>query len=149
MKIKLLLSDEKAEEIKQMLISSGFEIDDAAELIIMQRDTFPSHLAVRNEEGMRLNISVEDIVFIESYGHDVDVHTAEGVYKSSDRLYQLCAALNPECFLRISNSVIISRKHVRKIRPSLSMKFILTMSDGTLVDVTRSYYSTFREFFKI
>jgi two-component system response regulator LytT len=29
------------------------------------------------------------------------------------------------------------------------MKYILTMSDGTLVDVTRSYYSDFRRFFKI
>ena len=27
--------------------------------------------------------------------------------------------------------------------------FVLTLSDGTLVDVTRSYYNTFKEFFRI
>ena len=45
--------------------------------------------------------------------------------------------------------MIIAGKHVKKIRPSLSMKYILTMTDGTLVDVTRSYYSEFRRFFNI
>ena len=45
--------------------------------------------------------------------------------------------------------MIIARRHVKKIRPALSMKFILTLSDGTVVDVTRSYYSAFREFFNI
>ena len=64
-------------------------------------------------------------------------------------MYQLESLLDPREFLRVSKSVIISRKHVRKIRPSLSMKFILTMSDGTLVDVTRTYYSDFRRFFGI
>ena len=29
------------------------------------------------------------------------------------------------------------------------MKYVLTLSDGTLVDVTRSYYADFRRFFNI
>ena len=64
-------------------------------------------------------------------------------------MYELESLLDPNKFLRVSKSVIIARKHVKKIRPSLSMKYILTMSDGTLVDVTRSYYSDFRRFFGI
>ena len=70
-------------------------------------------------------------------------------YRSRDRMYELESLLDPKDFLRVSKSVIIARKHVKKIRPSLSMKYILTMSDGTLVDVTRSYYSDFRRFFGI
>ncbi|MBQ5989440.1 MAG: hypothetical protein IJL67_08100 [Oscillospiraceae bacterium] len=38
-------------------------------------------------------------------------------------------------------------EYVKKIRPALSMKYVLTMTNGTLVDVTRSYYSEFRKFF--
>ena len=64
-------------------------------------------------------------------------------------MYQLEAQLDPREFLRVSKSVIISRRHVKQIRPSLSMKYVLTLTDGTLVDVTRSYYSDFRRFFNI
>ena len=48
--------------------------------------------------------------------------------------------------LRISDNL---RKHVKKIRPTFSMKYILTMTNGELVDVTRSYYTNFRNFFNI
>ena len=57
--------------------------------------------------------------------------------------------LDPQAFLRVSKSVIVAKRHIKKIRPSLSMKFILTLTDGTLVDVTRSYYSDFKRFFNI
>ena len=52
-------------------------------------------------------------------------------------------------FIRISKSVIIAKSSVKKIRPALTMKFVLTLSDGSLVDVTRSYYTNFRRFFNI
>ena len=64
-------------------------------------------------------------------------------------MYQLETLLDPQEFLRVSKSVIISKKHIKRIRPSLSQKFILTLTDGTLVDVTRSYYNDFKRFFNI
>ena len=37
----------------------------------------------------------------------------------------------------------------RKTYPALSAKFILTLTDGAQVDVTRSYYYIFKDFFEI
>ena len=149
MRIKLLLNDDKYAEISRQLLSLGIEIDDDADLVLMERNTFISHLSLKDNDGAKVNVAVEDIIFIESYSHDIAVHTVDGCYKSTERLYQLCTMLDPQKFLRISNSVIIAKEHVKKIRPALSMKFVLTMSDGTLVDVTRSYYNIFKEFFNI
>ncbi|MBO4419873.1 MAG: LytTR family transcriptional regulator [Oscillospiraceae bacterium] len=73
----------------------------------------------------------------------------DGVYQTADRLYQLCLLLDPKQFLRISNSVIIQRRHVKKIIPTMSMKFVLALADGSKVDVTRSYYNNFKSFFGI
>lgn len=149
MKIKLLLNNDKYDLISKQLSSLGIEIDDDAEFILMERNSFISHLSLKDNDGHKINIHIDDIIFIESYSHDIDVHTVDGCYKSTERLYQLCNILDPQKFLRISNSVIIARNHVKKIRPALSMKFVLTMSDGTLVDVTRSYYNIFKDFFNI
>ena len=70
-------------------------------------------------------------------------------YQLSERLYKVLDMLDPDQFLRISNSVVIARNKVKSISPTLSMKFILTMQNGKKVDVTRSYYYIFKEYFGI
>lgn len=145
MKIKLSVSEECYERIRDELTAAGFEIDDDAEFVLAQRGRFKDYLPVLNGNGERVHVNMDDIIFIESFGHSVEVHTTGNVYKTTDRLYQLTAALDPEKFLRVSNSVIIAKGKIKHMKPTFSMKFVLLMSDGSYVDVTRSYYSSFKE----
>ena len=147
MKVRLSVGEELYEELSQALIRGGFELDDEAELVLIETDKSLKYLPVRNADGNRVHIAADEVIWIESYGHSVTIHTAEGLYQSGDRIYRLCLLLDPKQFLRISNSVIIQRNKVKKIIPSLSMKFILVMADGAKVDVTRTYYNSFKEFF--
>lgn len=150
MNIRLNVSEERYEEIEQMLLSAGFVVDDEAEFVLTEAGRFAGHLSVKTEGGEKMKLAIEEIVYIESLGHDVLVHGADGeIYYAYDRLYQLCGVLDNTKFLRVSNCAIIAKKHVKKIKPSISMKFVLVMSDGALVDVTRSYYNSFRTFFNI
>lgn len=150
MKIKLAVSDESYEEIKKFLEGKGIEIDNNASFLLIETDRYISHLTVRDSgNSSKLYISVEDIIYIESFGHTVEVHTLDGTYLSGERLYQLCCILNPQSFVRISNSVIIARNKVKQIIPAFSMKFTLEMVNGDKVYVTRSYYNIFKEFFGI
>jgi len=148
--IRLNVSEERYEEIEQRLRSAGFVIDDEAEFVLTETGRFAGHLSVKTEAGEKVKLAVEEIVYIESLGHDVLVHAKDGEeYYAYDRLYQLCTTLDNTKFLRVSNCAIIAKAHVKKIKPSISMKFVLVMSDGALVDVTRSYYNSFRTFFNI
>ena len=150
MRIRLNVSSECYTELEKKLLAAGFVIDDEADLIITEKGKFPSYIAAKNERGEKLQLKTEEIIFIESCGHDVVIHCTDGrCYYAFDRLYQLSASLDNTQFLRVSNCAVIAKAHVRRIKPSISMKFILTMSDGSLVDVTRSYYNSFREFFGI
>ena len=150
MRIRLNISDGHYEEVKKKLLDAGFEIGEEGEYILSESGSVDNTFVIaRDEEGLKVHIASDDIIYIESFGHDVEVHTAEGRFFASERLYQLAEKLDREQFFRVSNSVIISKKHVRKIRPAISMKFVLTMDDGTIVDVTRSYYYAFKEFFGI
>ena len=149
MKIRIAVSEERTQALTEALLRAGFEIDDEAELVVLENDRFARHIAVRDGAGNRLHLAAEEIVYIESFGHTVIVHGTDGSYQTADRLYQLCLMLDPKRFLRVSNSVIIQRSRVRQIRPSLSMKFVLLMADGSRVDVTRTYYNSFKEFFGI
>ena len=166
MKIRLAVSDEHVDQVKAYLKDHRIEIDEDAEYALIESDRLdPDELSRRIEslanapsrdfldaydkDHDRIRLSVEDVIYIEAFGKEIELHTTDGTYISRDRMYQLEEMLDPHEYLRISKSVIISRKHVKKIRPSLSMKFILTMSDDTLVDVTRSYYNNFKRFFNI
>ncbi|MGD6876457.1 LytTR family DNA-binding domain-containing protein [Bacillus infantis] len=150
MKIKLDISIGRYDEIKSALEERGIEIDDTAELVLSETNSFIETLTVREKgTNARIILTVEDIVCIESFGHAVEVQTQEALYQATDRLYRIVSLLDPSKFLRISNSVVIASNKVKRIKPTLSSKFILTMSNGKSVDVTRSYYYIFKEHFGI
>lgn len=150
MKLKLVVSKERYEEIKTILTKHGIEIDDNADLVLSENNRFIDSLTVKNKlTNERVILPVEDIAYIETFGHSVEVHTKDMTYQAMDRLYKIVNLLDPDKFLRISNSVVIARDKVKKITPTLSMKVILTMADDENVDVTRSYYYIFKEFFGI
>lgn len=150
MKVKLSVSNERYEEIKKLLLERGIKIDDNAELVLSEANRYNDNLIVRDTVlNERIILPVEEIAYIETYGHIVEVHAANNTYHATDRLYCIANTLDPDKFLRISNSVIIAKDKVKKITPTLAMKFILTMTDGRNVDVTRSYYYIFKESFGI
>jgi two-component system response regulator LytT len=149
MKFKILVSDEKYSELEAFLKDHGIEISEEAEYEITERKGSSEFLSVRNEKKERISLSTAEIVFIEAFGKDIEIHTMQDTFYSSDRMYQIEALLDTKEFIRISKSVIISRGHVKKIRPTLSMKFVLTLTNGVQVDVTRSYYAEFKKFYNI
>ena len=150
MKVKLEVSRERLAEVREMLRDHGIETDDEAELVLMERSRPADVLTVREPGSGAYNVlRAEEIILMESFGHTVEVHTAHGVYQVTEPLYKLAALLGPDQFLRVSNSVVVAKGKVRRIAPTLSMKFVLTMEGGRTVDVTRSYYYIFKDAFGI
>lgn len=127
MKIKLDVSSDHYEEVKSILDRCGIEIDDNADFVLSENNKYPDRLHVKDTlSHERLVLPVEDIVLIETFRHIVEVNTQSRTYQALDRLYK-----------------------VKSITPTLSMKYILTMTNGKKVDVTRSYYYIFKESFGI
>lgn len=148
MKIKLSVSKDLYPLLLEKLSTAGFEISNDAELILTENKENIDYISCK-KDGEAHHIPVEGIVYIESMGHDVFIHTKSECFKSADRLWQFEKSLNPDVFLRISNSVIINTKTVKGIKAALSQKFVVTLSQGSKVDVTRSYYYIFKNKFGI
>lgn len=150
MKIRLAISDDKLDEVRHFFEEKGIEIDDDSEYVLTMRDGHVGHLSARNmKTGDKVYIATDDILYIESYGHQIEITTDNGTFSGTDPLCQLIVILDPKKFTRISKSVIIAKNKVKQIRPSLSMKFVLTMRDGRRLEVTRSFYNSFRDEFNI
>ena len=149
-KIRLEINDDDYPEISERLKAAGFEIvEEDEQYVLMEKDIYVSYLSVRDKVGDRIHLPVKDIIYMESYGHNIDITTPKGRYQSSESLKRLNELLNPSEFVRISNSVIINRNHLKEIIPTLTMKFMLRMSNNDIVEVTRSYYGSFRDYMNI
>lgn len=147
MKIRLEVSEERYGELSRELSALGIELDDGAPLVLRERDSYADVLTVRcAATGERVRLPASDIISAEALGHDVEVYSVQGKFLALSRLYQIQAQLDPERFMRVSNSVIVARAHIVRVSPALSMKFTLTLSDGRKADVTRSYYYAFKEY---
>lgn len=150
MKIRLAVSKQRYKEVENTLLQCGLEIDDDADFTLSENNRYIDRLLVRDAvSDERTFLLVKDIVLIEAFGHNLEVHSKSNSYQLTERLYKVLDMLDPNQFLRISNSVVIARNKVKAISPTLSMKFILTMINGKKVDVTRSYYYIFKEYFGI
>ena len=148
MKIRLMVSEEHYSEIAREFMAKGFEIDDSADIIVSEKNVYADRLiGKQNDEIFRLRVS--EISHIESFAHDVIAHCGGAEYKISERLRRLEEILDPKEFIRVSNSVIVSANHIKSIKPAIGQKFVLTMSDGSKTDVTRTYYYIFKEFIGI
>ena len=149
-KIRLEISDGDYLEISERLKNAGFEIVEEDEhYVFKEKDVYVSYLSVKDKAGDRIHLSVKDIIYMESYGHNIDIVTPKGRYQSTEPLKRLNELLNPSEFVRISNSVIININHLKEIIPTLTMKFLLHMSNNDTVEVTRSYYGSFRDYMNI
>lgn len=148
LKIKLLLSETRRAQVAQELTASGHIIDEEADLLLTQRQDYPETLMAK-AAGTHVRLKLSEVTFIESLGHDILAHSGGKEYRLSERLIRLQDILDPSDFLRVSNSAIVNVHRIRFIKPALSAKFLLTMDDGAQVDVTRSYYYRFKEFFNI
>ncbi|MCI8349224.1 MAG: LytTR family transcriptional regulator [Firmicutes bacterium] len=148
MRLKLRVSIEREPEIIKELQDRNIEISENAEFVLIE-DTDEDKIRCRKDNEI-IVVSLHEICYIESLGRDVFIHLYNGkCYKSDKRLYQFEGELSSDDFIRISNSVIIARKSIKKIKPSLSCKYLLTLEDNSIIDVTRTYYYKFKDFFGI
>ena len=142
MNIKLMLDPE--DPMRKSLEELGIRDDPDSQYVISRQGAGVNYVAGRKED-QQFYIDVKEIIFIESMGHDVLIHAADGIYNSGDRLKALEQVLPADRFLRVSNSAIVNMKKIKRIESSIMQKFILHMTNGSKVDVTRSYYYIFRD----
>lgn len=148
MRIKLRLNKSTKESIQDELMKKDIEISEEAQLILTEEDYVGDTLECKDEEGI-VFIQTENICYMESVGHDVYVYADNRKYRTNYRIYQLEKMLPEDRFIRISNSIIIKKDSIRYIKPAMCCKFYLTLTNGDIVDVTRTYYYRFKEFYGI
>ncbi len=93
--------------------------------------------AKKNEETYLLDIA--DVVYIESVDRKCFVYTADEVYETDFRLYELERQLEEFGFLRVSKSFLIHLQKVQSLKTDINRKIRITMSSGEQIIASRQY----------
>lgn len=143
MKVKIVCRKENYDKYKTMLELSGFIISENAEFTFKENDykqeTFIGEINAKYEI-----IHYSNIVFIESFGHEISLHTLEKTYQIREKLFEVEGVLYDKGFIRINKSQIINKKAIKEIIPTFNSRINLLMKNNTKLTVTRNYNQSFK-----
>ena len=145
MKIKLMLSKSEKEQFMSDFEKGKIEFGEDGNYLLIQKHTLRDSLILENKEGEKINVAFDEIYFFESNYQSILAHTKEGTCYVKEKMHVLEAMLYEYRFLRIHHSYIVNLKKIKRIRPSLNMKFVLFLEDGSSISVSRTYYYRFKE----
>jgi two-component system LytT family response regulator len=102
------------------------------------------HLLVR-DRGRLVPVAVRDIVRLEAGDDYTSVHTRGRNYLVYLTLQDFERMLDPGRYVRVHRSHIVNIAHVAQFTPADGGRFVLEMTDGTKLPVSRAHAKALRE----
>ncbi len=128
-----------------MLEKSGFEISQDACLIFKEEDYVQDSFVGELNKEYEI-IHFDKIVFVESFGRDIVLHTKYKEYSIREKLYQVEGILMDRGFVRINKSTVVSKSGIKRIKPTFNGRIDLIMMNEKLLSVSKIYNKRFRNF---
>lgn len=108
------------------------------------RSTYPDRLLLKHE-GDTVVVLTDDIDWIEAADNYVKVHARTDRYMVRESIKSLEARLDPRRFARSHRSAIVNLQRVRSLQPMAAGEYVITLSTGARLMLSRGYRDTFRE----
>ena len=92
----------------------------------------PVYIEFKSKDGIDV-VNIGTVLYIESFSHDVVVHTAEGAKKYPKRMRDIEDRLYEHDFFRIHKSYVINLKKVTRISGEN-----VILEDGSVLPISRN-----------
>ena len=88
-------------------------------------------------EDRQFEVPLPDVCYIEAVDNKVFLYTAEQVYETKQKLYELEELLKDKFFLRVSKALLLNLMKVRSIKPALNGRFTAVLQSGEEIIISR------------
>jgi two-component system LytT family response regulator len=99
---------------------------------------YPRRLAVRDAAKIAF-VDVDQLDWVEADGDYVRLHCGAASHMVRRTMAQLETRLDPDRFVRIHRSTIVSVDRVRELRPTFHGEYVVVLKDGTRLKLSRGY----------
>ena len=135
MKIEII-TDENADDLTISVTCRQLS-PEVEKLIAVLRMTDHQLTGRKNDEIHLLDIA--RVIYIESVDRKCFIYTAEDIYESELKLYELERQLEEYGFFRVSKSVLIHLHNVQSLKADINRRIRITMSNGEQIIASRQY----------
>jgi two-component system LytT family response regulator len=105
---------------------------------------YPDRLLLK-DEGNVVVVLVADIDWIEAADNYIKVHARGARYRVRQAIKDVETKLDPAHFARAHRSAIVNLDRVRTLQPMAAGEYVITLSSGDKVALSRGYRDSFRE----
>ena len=132
------------------LDSGGESDDDELRAFVSRLRTERGYVTrfVVRADGRITFVRVEDVDWIDSAGNYVRLHAAGRVHLLRETLKSVEARLDPDAFVRVHRSAIVSLDRIASLEPYFHGEYVVTMRDGSKLTSSRTHSSALRELLK-
>lgn len=88
-----------------------------------------------NYKGKYARILTEQIIYIESYGHTITVHTSDKDYIGQNKFKDICKLLETHGFIQCHKSYVVNMKYIDTIEKNSCVNMV----NGTMLPIGRKY----------
>lgn len=113
-------------------------IDERVQRIVSALGAFDRAL-VGERDGATYRLDVDDVCYAETVDGKTFLYTADAVYQTPLKLYELEERLAGTEFVRASKQMLVNFDHVASIRPALNARLQPMLDNGEAVIVSRQY----------
>lgn len=96
-------------------------------------------------EGRTFLLDARDVLYADTADKRTFLYTAEGVFETPLRLYELEERLTSRDFFRAGKSSVVNFNQIKSIRPDFGGRLELTMQNGERLFVSRQYVPTVKQ----
>ena len=90
-------------------------------------------------------VEPEEVLYFESVDDTVFAYTADNVYETKSKLYQLENDLPADSFFRANKAVIVNLNKIDSLAPVFGGRFEAVLENNYRVIISRNYLNTLKE----
>ena len=129
---------EKADIAETEITITCREVDDQILRLVAGLRAFDKKITGLRDEQTFL-LSPSDILYIDTTDRRTFLYTAETVYETPLKLYELVERLAQDDFFRASKSCVVNFSKIKSLRPEFGGRLTLTMENGEKLTVSRQF----------
>jgi two-component system, LytTR family, response regulator len=137
---RLSASVERA--VRRIQMRKSPPAEDEQSIIAVSAEQWLSRVTIKEGDGI-IFVPVEEILWIEAANKYVVIHTTDRNHLARQTIQSLENQLDPKHFVRIHRSTIVRKAAVRGLHPLFHGDYIVRLTNGTELTLSRSFRGPF------
>ena len=138
--MKIIINEDPARTETEIVINCAKADEGIGRVLAAIRGADAGPVALSGyKDGKTYKVEPADVLYFDTVDKRTFIYTAEAVYESGMRLYEIEERLKPGRFFRASKSTVINIAKIKTIVPDFGGRLEVTMQNGERLFVSRQY----------